>query len=102
MTGHLRAHLTHLAVGGIGLLALLVMFGVRFPQALTWALLLACPLGMMGMMWFMGRNGHGHGQDHGHVPNGPAEQVPDDGAHAARPVTADVANGVPTQRGRDR
>ena len=95
MTGHLRAHLTHLAVRGIGLLALLVMLGVRFPQALTWALLLACPLGMMGMMWLMGREGHGHGD----APGDPVpSQVPADVVHPRQSVAERALSDVPTRR----
>jgi len=96
MTGHLRAHLTHMAVSGIGLLALLVMFGVRFPQALTWALLLACPLGMMGMMWFMGREGHGPGDAPG--DSVPASQAPADVVHPRQSVAERDLSDVPDRR----
>ena len=66
MNGHLEAHLKHMIVGGAGILVLLVALGVTWPQALTWALLLACPFGMMAMMWFMGRQNAGDaGHEHG-------------------------------------
>jgi hypothetical protein len=68
MTGHLKTHLKHMIVGGAGLLVLLVAFGVSWQQALTWALLAACPLGMMAMMWFMRRqdaDGASHDQGAG-------------------------------------
>lgn len=97
MTGHLRSHLTHMAVGGIGLLAILVMFGVRFPQALTWALLLACPLGMMGMMWLMGREGHGRGDAPG--DRDPALHVPADIVRTHEVVPESDSREVPNQRG---
>ncbi|NKY10829.1 DUF2933 domain-containing protein [Cellulomonas hominis] len=62
----IRHHLKHMAIGAVVVLALLLAFGVDLSRALPYALLLACPLGMIGMMFFMGRgNGHGHEGHHG-------------------------------------
>lgn len=95
MKDHMRAHLKHMIVGGIAVLALLVALGVSFPRALTWALLAACPIGMIGMMWLMGRQGGGHGHGHG--------SHSDDHHHGARPAEgATAAGGLPTQRADDR
>lgn len=63
MNGHLRLHVTHMVIGGIGVLVLLVALGAGWSQALSWALLLACPLGMVVMMWSMGR-ARGTAHDH--------------------------------------
>lgn len=66
----IKHHIKHMAIGAAVVLALLLAFGVDLSKALPYALLLACPLGMVGMMFFMGRgNGHGHGDHHG--PNNP-------------------------------
>lgn len=92
MNGHMGAHVKHMVVGGVGILVLLVILGVNFPQALIWALLLACPIGMIGMMWFMNRSsGHGHDAhagcagDHGETAPASSDvqtsQVPAQRAH---------------------
>ena len=68
MNGHMKAHGKHMLIGGIGIAVLAVAFGAGWQQAVTWGLLLACPVGMIGMMWFMGRNGavgHQHGEQAG-------------------------------------
>jgi hypothetical protein len=75
MTGHLKTHMKHMIVGGAGVLVLLVAFGVGWQQALTWALLAACPLGMMAMMWFMGRQDAG-GASHDRGTGGHSGTVP--------------------------
>lgn len=75
MNGHLKAHMKHMIVGGAGILVLLVAFGVGWQQALTWALLLACPVGMMAMMWFMGRQNAG-GASHEHGAGCHSDDVP--------------------------
>lgn len=92
MNGHMGAHVKHMVVGGVGILVLLVILGVNFPQALIWALLLACPIGMIGMMWFMNRSsGQGHDAhagcagDHGETTHAggdvPASRVPAQRTH---------------------
>lgn len=60
MMNHLRQHLTHMAVAAVAVLVLLALAGVSWADALRWALLLACPVGMVAMMWFMGRGGRQH------------------------------------------
>jgi hypothetical protein len=71
----MKHHLKHMAIGAAAVLALLLAFGVDLGEALRYAALLACPLGMIAMMAVMGRNNHGHahgpgthqsvqGQDH--------------------------------------
>lgn len=67
MNGHMKAHGKHMLIGGAGVALLAIVFGVGWQQAVTWGLLLACPLGMMGMMWFMGRQSSG-GHQHGGQP----------------------------------
>jgi len=65
----MKHHLKHMAIGGGLILAVLLVLKVDLGTALTYALLLACPLGMVGMMFMMNRGqGHGHGtggQEHG-------------------------------------
>lgn len=64
MNGHMKAHGKHMLIGGVGIAVLAVVLGAGWQQAVTWGLLLACPVGMLGMMWFMGRQGamgHQHG-----------------------------------------
>ncbi|WP_024288372.1 hypothetical protein [Cellulomonas sp. KRMCY2] len=56
----MKGHLKHMVIGGAGILVVLLLFGVGFQEALPWALLLACPLMMVGMMFMMNRN-HGAG-----------------------------------------
>ncbi len=57
----MKHHLKHMAIGAVVILALLLAFGVDLGQALPYAILLACPLGMVAMMFFMNRRG---GHDH--------------------------------------
>lgn len=74
MRDHLRHHAKHMAIGGAAVLALLLAAGVTWTEAARWALLLACPVGMIGMMWFMGRHmGRGAGSEHVHGPHCSAE-----------------------------
>lgn len=56
----MRGHLKHMAIGGGAILVVLLVLGVDLRAALPWALLLACPLMMVGMMFMMNRN-HGAG-----------------------------------------
>lgn len=66
MNGHLRTHGKHMLVGGAAVAVLMIVLGAGWQQAMTWGLLLACPLGMLGMMWFMGRQASGgHQHDDG-------------------------------------
>lgn len=53
-------HLKYMLLGGGGIAAVLLAIGVRPGQALLTAAVLACPLMIVGMMLFMGRNGSGH------------------------------------------
>ena len=53
---HLKHHLKHMAVAGGAILLVLVIAGVDLGQALRWAILLACPIGMVAMMAYMGRH----------------------------------------------
>lgn len=67
----MKHHLKHMAIGAVVILAVLLALGVNLGQALPYAILLACPLGMVSMMFFMNRQGgHNHGdatgQDPGH------------------------------------
>lgn len=55
----MRGHLKHMAIGSGAILVVLLVLGVDL-AALPWALLLACPLMMVGMMFTMSRN-HGAG-----------------------------------------
>lgn len=71
MNGRMTAHGKHMLVGGTGVALLAIVFGVGWQQAVTWGLLLACPLGMMGIMWFMGRQSSG-GHQRGAPPAGDA------------------------------
>lgn len=59
----MKHHLKHMAIGGAVVLAVLLALRVDFGTALRYAALLACPLGMIAMMVFMGRRGgHHHGE----------------------------------------
>ena len=61
------AHGNHLKqmliIGGVLLVGLLA-FGVPTGSALITAAVLACPIGMAAMMFFMMRGTQGHGADH--------------------------------------
>ncbi|HEY3548881.1 MAG TPA: DUF2933 domain-containing protein [Propionicimonas sp.] len=71
----MKGHLKHMLIGGAAILAVLLVAGVDFRQALQWAVLLACPVMMMGMMVMMNRNGGSHGHDAGdsHCAGGDAK-----------------------------
>ncbi len=61
----MKHHLKHMAIGGVAVLAVLLLLKVDLRTALTYAFLAACPLGMVGMMFMMNKGG-GHGEhDHG-------------------------------------
>lgn len=53
---HLKHHLKHMAIGGVAIVGVLAIAGVDLGQALRWGILLACPIGMIAMMAFMGRH----------------------------------------------
>lgn len=61
-------HLKHMAIGGAVILGALVLFGVPLATAAQYTLLLACPLMMIGMMFFMNHGtshpSDGHRHDH--------------------------------------
>jgi hypothetical protein len=75
MNGHMKSHGKHMLLGGAGIVVLMMALGVGWQQAVTWGVLLACPLGMMAMMWFMGRQNAG-GAGHEHGAGGPSDTVP--------------------------
>lgn len=75
----MKHHIKHMAIGAVVILAVLLAFGVDLGQALPYAILLACPLGMAAMMLFMNRRGgHEHGgdtdQDAGHEHTTPTRE----------------------------
>ena len=66
MQGHNHGGKSHLfGMLGVGALVLVVLLGTgrSFQQALSFALLLACPLMMFGMMFMMMRGGNGQQHD---------------------------------------
>lgn len=81
MNDHMKAHGKQMLVAGAGVAVLLAVLGAGWQQAVTWGLLLACPLGMVAMMWWMGRRGasHQHGRA-GAAPDrdGSYHRTPDD------------------------
>ena len=86
MQGHNHGGKSHLfGMLGIGALVLVVLLGTgrSFQQALPLALLFACPLMMIGMMFMMrGGNGQRHGNDapdHHDTPD--HRDTPDDRDH---------------------
>ena len=58
-------HLKHMAIGGGVVLATLLLVGVPAGTALTYALLLACPLMMVAMMFMMSGQGRGDSREPG-------------------------------------
>lgn len=53
------SHLKHMLIAGGAVLAGLLIFGVPTGSALLYAAALACPLGMVAMMYVMGRDHQG-------------------------------------------
>jgi hypothetical protein len=51
---HMRHHLKHMAIAAAIVLVVLAVAGVDLGQAFRSAAILACPLGMIGMMFMMG------------------------------------------------
>ncbi|GEP49116.1 DUF2933 domain-containing protein [Microbacterium saccharophilum] len=79
----MKKHLTLLAGAATIILVGLVAFGVDLAQALPFALVLACPLSMIAMMYFMNRHGaHGHGERSTSAHDG---QVPSRESHERLP-----------------
>ena len=81
----MKGHLKHMIIGAGAILAVLLVAGVDFRQALQWAILLACPLMMVGMMFMMNRKGGSHEHHHG-------------GSHDAPGITTDTASGPVTRK----
>ena len=94
----MKRHLWFMAGGAGVVLVVLLVAGVNVGQAARYALALACPLGMVAMMFVMGKgagHGHGHGSadgkgtamDHEHAAGGgqvdPVCGMRVDPAHAA-------------------
>ena len=76
----MKGHLKHMLIGAGAILAVLLVAGVDFRQALQWAILLACPLMMVGMMFMMNRKGGSHEHHHGDSQDAPG-------------ITTDTASG---------
>ena len=62
-------HFKQMLIIAVVILGGLLAFGVPTGSALVFAVLLACPIGMAAMMYFMsrdeqGQNAHGHGGAH--------------------------------------
>ena len=95
MQGHNHSGKNHLlqmlGIGGVVLVVLLAT-GTSFRTALPFAILLACPLMMGGMMFMMMRGGNS--QKHGNDPTGqPGQNSPTDhGNHAATESSQDCPN----------
>ena len=93
----MRHHLKHMAIGGTAVLAVLLLLRVDLRTALVYALLLACPLGMVGMMFMMNKGGHGehdHGAGGGHEhcgghQHGADATFHDEHQHGAVPTSGD-------------
>jgi hypothetical protein len=64
----MKHHVKHMAIAGGAILAVLLALRVDARTALQYAILLSCPLGMIGMM-FMMTKGHGR-HDHGEKDDG--------------------------------
>lgn len=79
----MKGHLKHMLIGGAAIFAVLLVAGVDLQQALQWAILLACPLMMVGMMMMMNRKGGSQGHDHGSSHHAPSSNALD----ATAPIT---------------
>jgi len=54
--GHsMKGHLLHMLIAGAAVLGVLLLAGFDLGKAAPYAILLACPVGMIGMMWMMTR-----------------------------------------------
>ena len=66
----MKGHLKHMLIGGGAVLVVLLLVGVSVRDALPWAVVLACPLMMVGMMFMMSRGMGAKGDaDHQHGPH---------------------------------
>ena len=90
-------HMKHMLIGGAGLLAVLLTFGVPLSSALPYAVFLACPLMMLMMMRSMGGGGGHGGGGHDHGPD--QSPVPEPGEHIEAPTGSFSEDGfTPIQR----
>ncbi len=71
------SHMKYMLLGGAGLAAVALLFGVPLQSALLLGVLLACPLMMVFML-----GGHGGGHDHGRNDRKDS-QAPQDDDHSA-------------------
>ena len=62
--GHsMKGHVLHMLIAGAAVLGVLLLAGFDLGRAAPYAILLACPVGMIGMMWMMTRGNGRHQQD---------------------------------------
>lgn len=61
---HMRHHLKHMAIAAAIILVVLAVAGVDLGQTLRSVAILACPLGMIGMMFMMTGHRGGTTADH--------------------------------------
>lgn len=80
----MKGHLKHMLIGGAAILAILLVAGVDLKEALPWALLLACPLMMVAMMFMMNRKGESQTHQHG-------SSAPSTGETESRADRADIS-----------
>ena len=74
----MKGHLKHMLIGGGAVLVVLLLVGVSVRDALPWAVLLACPLMMVGMMFMMSRGmGAKGGATHQHGPHCTTDETKD-------------------------
>ncbi|WP_149204902.1 DUF2933 domain-containing protein [Actinotalea subterranea] len=74
----MKGHLKHMLIGGGAILVVLLLVGVSVRDALPWAVLLACPLMMVGMMFMMSRGmGAKGGAAHQHGPHCATDETKD-------------------------
>jgi hypothetical protein len=90
-------HMKHMLIGGAGLLAVLLAFGVPLSTALPYAIFLACPLMMLMMLRSMGGGGGHGGGGHDHDSDQTPGPVP--GEHIEAPTGSFSEDGfTPTRR----
>lgn len=66
----MKHHLKHMGIAGGAILVVLLLLKVDLRTALQYAILLACTVGMVGMMFMMNKGGHGE-HDHHAPPESP-------------------------------
>jgi MFS superfamily sulfate permease-like transporter len=84
----MKHHLKHMAIAGGAILVVLLLLRVDLRTAVQYAILLACPLGMVGMMFMMNKNGghnHGQGADDGEQAHGAGAHDHCGAGHGAAP-----------------